>query len=108
MPTVRWRQVGVLISGFGLVGWCVYLWLTFGDPLIWPGPGGVGYRRAARHTWFKLTYFDTVLHGYKLKALSTDRAGGDVRARGRGCCRGSVGSSAGATAPMPSSCWRSR
>ena len=48
VPTVRWRQAGVLVSGFGLVGWCVYLWLTFGDPLVWLrcrrrlGTGAVG------------------------------------------------------------------
>jgi hypothetical protein len=70
VPTVRWRQLGVLISGFGLVGWCVYLWLTFGNPLIWIQAQEAWGQASGPATWFKLTYVDTVLHGYKLKALS--------------------------------------
>jgi hypothetical protein len=70
VPTVRWRQLGVLISGFGLVGWCVYLWLTFGNPLIWIQAQAAWGQASGPATWFKLTYVDTVLHGYKLKALS--------------------------------------
>lgn len=70
VPTVRWRQLGVLISGLGLVGWCVYLWVAFGNPLVWIDAQAAWGQASGPATWFKVTYFETVLHGYKLKALS--------------------------------------
>jgi hypothetical protein len=63
VTAVRWREAGVLLSGFGLLSWVTYLWVEFGDPLAFiaaeSAPGwdqGVG-----PHTWFKINYFDTVL-----------------------------------------------
>lgn len=65
IPTIRWRQAGVFASGLGLAGWCLYLWWTFGDPLIFievqSAPGwsqGVG-----PPTWFKFLYFQTFIEG---------------------------------------------
>lgn len=70
VTTVRWRQVGVLVSGLGLIGWCIYLWQVFGNPLAWIDAQAAWGQASGPATWFKLTYFETVLHGYKLKALS--------------------------------------
>jgi hypothetical protein len=62
---VRWRQASVLLSGAGLVGWMIYLGVRFGDPLAF-----VAVQRApgwdqgsGPHTWFKLTFFGTILRG---------------------------------------------
>lgn len=62
---VRLRHVAVLVSGLGLAGWCLYLWLEFGNPLAFveveSAPGwnqGVGPR-----TWFKVVYLGTLLKG---------------------------------------------
>jgi hypothetical protein len=64
VPDLRWRDAGVLVAGFGLAGWCLYLWLTFGDPLafstVQSAPGwnqGSGPR-----TWLKFDYFGTLLY----------------------------------------------
>jgi hypothetical protein len=60
---VRWREIGVLVSGLGLVAWTVYLWTSYGDPLafatVQAAPGwnqGGGPR-----TWFKFDYVGTLL-----------------------------------------------
>ncbi|UZN03002.1 glycosyltransferase family 39 protein [Cellulomonas sp. S1-8] len=74
---VRLRHVGVLVSGLGLVGWCVYLWLAFGHPLAFveveSAPGwnqGVGPR-----TWFKIVYAGTLIKGpYDVALLLTLQA----------------------------------
>ena len=65
VPAVRWREAGVLVSGLGLVAWCVYLWTEFGNPLafvaVQQAPGwdqGSGPK-----TWLKFTYLATMLHG---------------------------------------------
>jgi hypothetical protein len=77
VPTVRWRQVGVLVSGTGLLAWTVFLWLEFGNPLAFveveSAPGwnqGVGPR-----TWFKITYLGTLVRGpYSVALLLTLQA----------------------------------
>ena len=60
---VRWREAGVLLSGLGLAGWMVYLWVDYGDPLafntVQAAPGwnqGTGPR-----TWLKFDYVGTLL-----------------------------------------------
>ncbi len=62
---LRPADYGVLISTLGLAGWCVYLWVTFGNPLAFvaaeSAPGwdqGVGPR-----TWFKVGFFGTLVKG---------------------------------------------
>ena len=70
--SVRWRHAGVLLSGAGIGGWCLYLWLAFGNPIAFvdveSAPGwdqGVG-----PHTWFKITFFGTLIKGpYSIGAL---------------------------------------
>lgn len=61
--SVRWREVGVLVSGLGLATWMVYLWTTYDDPLafatVQAAPGwnqGGGPR-----TWLKFDYVGTLL-----------------------------------------------
>ncbi|MGV1007495.1 MAG: hypothetical protein ACOYBY_02670 [Dermatophilaceae bacterium] len=56
---LRWPDLGVFASLLGLAGWCLYLWLTFGNPLAFlvaeSAPGwdqGAGPR-----TWFKIAFF---------------------------------------------------
>lgn len=62
---VGWRQSGVVVSVAGLIAWCVYLAVEFGNPLAWvdveSAPGwdqGVGPK-----TWFKVTYLGTLIKG---------------------------------------------
>ncbi|SFJ65054.1 hypothetical protein [Cellulomonas sp. KH9] len=74
---VRPRHVAVLASGLGLAGWCLYLWLEFGNPLAFveveSAPGwnqGVGPR-----TWFKVVFLGTLLRGpYDIAVLLTLQA----------------------------------
>jgi hypothetical protein len=70
ISTVRWRQAGVLVSLTGLLGWCAYLWVRFGDPLIWIRAQAGWDQASGPHTWFKITYFDTLVHGNVLKSLA--------------------------------------
>ena len=74
---VRWRHTGVVLSVAGLVAWCVYLAVEFGNPLAFveveSAPGwnqGVGPR-----TWFKVAYLGTLIKGpYGIAALLTLQA----------------------------------
>lgn len=63
---LRLGDAGVLLSGLGLAGWCVYLWVTYGDPLAFvaveAAPGwdqGSGWR-----TWLKVDLRDEILHAH--------------------------------------------
>lgn len=74
---VRGRHLLVLTSALGLVAWCVYLWVEFGNPLAFveveSAPGwnqGVGPR-----TWFKVVFAGTLIKGpYDIAALLTLQA----------------------------------
>ncbi|MGW6131517.1 hypothetical protein ACWFNE_15965 [Cellulomonas sp. NPDC055163] len=74
---VRLRQAGVLASVLGLVAWCTFLWLEFGNPVAFveveSAPGwdqGVGPR-----TWFKVVYLGTLVNGpLKMTGLLTAQA----------------------------------
>ncbi len=62
---LRLRDVGVAVSALGFVGWCTYLWVSFGDPLAFlaaeASPGwdqGSGPR-----TWFKAAFVGQLLRG---------------------------------------------
>lgn len=65
LPAVRWRQLTLLLSGAGLVGWMVYLGLRFGDPLafltVQAAPGW--NQGSGPHTWLKVDFVGTVLKG---------------------------------------------
>jgi hypothetical protein len=62
---IRWREAGVLLAWLGLIGWCWYLWVRFGDPLafqaVQAAPGW--YQGAGPKTWFKVVYAGTLLKG---------------------------------------------
>jgi len=69
---LRWPEVGVLVSLIGLVGWCMYLWVSFGDPLAFvtaeSAPGwdqGAGPR-----TWFKIAFLGQLAHGNHQMAIT--------------------------------------
>jgi uncharacterized protein YhhL (DUF1145 family) len=57
---LRWRDGGVLLTAAGVLGFCLYLWSRFDDPLI--------FVRAQEHwqvdqgprTWLKLQFFEDV------------------------------------------------
>lgn len=65
IPAVRWREAGVLLSGIGLIAWCIYLWRNFGDPLafftVQDAPGWS--QGGGPTTWFKLQFAREVLRG---------------------------------------------
>jgi hypothetical protein len=56
---LRARDAGVLLSLGGLVGWCVFLWVRFGDPLLFSRiQGAQGWDQGdGPRTWFKVTFF---------------------------------------------------
>lgn len=65
VPLARLRQYVVLLSGGGLIAWCVYLQVEFGDALAWihvqEAPGwnqGSGPR-----TWLKVDFAGTLIKG---------------------------------------------
>jgi hypothetical protein len=51
------------ISVLGLVGWCAYLQLRFGDPLAWIHNEATWGQGGGPRTWFKVQFAQTVLHG---------------------------------------------
>lgn len=53
----RAAGAGVLISLAGLVGWCGYLWVRFGDPLVFAASEGAWHQEPGPRTWFKLMFF---------------------------------------------------
>ncbi|MGZ8751534.1 MAG: hypothetical protein ACXW1S_01005 [Acidimicrobiia bacterium] len=58
------RDFGVLLSGLGLVGYAVYLWDRFGEPLAFEKVAGAeGWEQAPGiHTWFKLALGSRIIH----------------------------------------------
>ena len=62
---VRWRQLAVLVSAAGLLGWMVYLGVRFGDPLAFVTvQGAPGWDQGSGpYTWFKALFVATVLKG---------------------------------------------
>jgi hypothetical protein len=65
VPFVRWRQLTLLLSGAGLVGWMVYLGVRFGDPLafvaVQEAPGW--NQGSGPYTWFKVVFIGTLVKG---------------------------------------------
>jgi hypothetical protein len=65
----RWRELrprdaGVLLSLGGLASWCTYLWVRFGDPLLFSTvQGAQGWDQGeGPRTWFKITFFQRLRH----------------------------------------------
>ena len=48
---------GVIISVSGLVGWCGYLWVRFGNPFVFAASEGAWHQEPGPRTWFKLMFF---------------------------------------------------
>jgi hypothetical protein len=53
---VTWADAPVLLAFGGVVAWCGYLWLRFGDPLLWQNIQSVpGWDQGSgASTWFKV------------------------------------------------------
>jgi hypothetical protein len=74
---VRLRHVGVLASLVGIGAWCVYLWLTFGDPVAFVAvESAPGWNQGAGpRTWLKIAYAGTLVKGpYDIALLLTIQA----------------------------------
>jgi hypothetical protein len=65
VPYVRARQCAVLLSVVGLIAWCAYLQIEFGDALAWvhveAAPGW--NQGSGPHTWLKIVFLGTLLKG---------------------------------------------
>jgi hypothetical protein len=53
---LRWADARILVVFGGVVLWCAYLWVAFGDPLLWQHIQSVpGWdQESGPATWFKL------------------------------------------------------
>jgi hypothetical protein len=62
---IRWREVVLLVSGAGLVGWVIYLGERFGDPLAFVTvQGAPGWNQGSGpYTWFKVVFVGTLAKG---------------------------------------------
>jgi len=67
----------VLLSLSGIVGWTVYLWTRFGDPLLFSRvQGAQGWDQGeGPRTWFKLAFFERL---EQLPALLSDSVTGST------------------------------
>jgi hypothetical protein len=75
VPSIRWREAGVFVSGLGLIGWCGYLWYRFSDPLLFLEVQATWDQGAGPTTWFKIKYIDIFLAGgYRWGLLLTVQA----------------------------------
>jgi len=61
---LRRRDLPVLLSFAGVGAWCAYLWLRFGDPLLFATvEGSQGWDQAAGpSTWLKFRLFEAIEH----------------------------------------------
>jgi hypothetical protein len=60
---LRGRDLGVLISAAGLLGYCGYLFSRFGDPLAFAEAMEGWKQPASVSTWLKFDVFDALAHG---------------------------------------------
>jgi hypothetical protein len=60
---LRWSDTRVLVAFGGFVAWCAYLWMRFGDVLLWQHIQSVpGWDQGSGpHTWFKVFLLDQVI-----------------------------------------------
>ena len=54
----RWRDAGVLVSGLGLVAFCLYQWRRFGDPFAFVTVQKAWGQESGLHTWLKVRFFE--------------------------------------------------
>lgn len=57
---VGWRDLGVLTAGLGIGAYCLYLWVRFGDPLLFLEAQEAWGQEAGWQTWLKLQFFEDV------------------------------------------------
>jgi hypothetical protein len=53
-----WRDAGVLLSGLGLVAFCVYQWRRFGDPFTFISAQEAWDQESGPRTWLKFRFFE--------------------------------------------------
>lgn len=58
---LRPADAGVLLSAGGLVVWSAYLWVRFGDPLVWVKIQRAWTAPQGPVTWFKVRFFERVV-----------------------------------------------
>jgi hypothetical protein len=54
---LRLSDAGVLLSAGGLAGWMAYLWVRFGDPLLFSKVQSAWGQASGPETWFKVDLF---------------------------------------------------
>lgn len=61
---LHWSDAPVLLAAAGIVAWCGYLWLAFGDPLLWQEIQSVpGWDQGSGPpTWFKVFLLEQLVH----------------------------------------------
>lgn len=61
---LRWSDSPVVLAFGGFIAWCTYLWLAFGDPLLWDRIQSVpGWDQGSGPaTWFKVFLFDQLVN----------------------------------------------
>jgi hypothetical protein len=57
---LSWRIAPVLISFGGLVAWISYLWVRFGDPLLFVHIESTWWQGAGPRTWLKYSFFEQI------------------------------------------------
>ena len=62
LTRLRPSDFGVLLSGLGFVGYVVYLWNRFGEPLAFEKAQGGWDQTPGLHTWFKLELWSWIVH----------------------------------------------
>ena len=61
---LSWSDSPVLLAFGGFIAWCGYLWIRFGDPLLWEHIQSVpGWDQGSGPTtWFKAFLFNQITH----------------------------------------------
>jgi len=57
---LSWRVAPVFISFGGLVAWISYLWVRFGDPLLFVHIESTWWQGAGPRTWLKYSFFEQI------------------------------------------------
>lgn len=63
LSAVRWRDGGVLVAASGLLSYCGYLWVRFGNPLAFLAAESYWDQGSGPRTWFKIQFFGTMVLG---------------------------------------------
>ena len=60
--TLTRHDAPILLSWLGVGGWITYLWVRFGDPLLFVKVESTWQQGAGPATWFKFRIFDELVH----------------------------------------------